>query len=89
MSEYNHVPFAVGEQIQVRFKEATEMKPRRLQPTEHGPGSEGKMAVLAKRWQAGQPLWHPDDNYECRRDPRHGRDADDFGAGIMDEGDDE
>jgi hypothetical protein len=30
-------------------------------PTHHPPGSPGKIAVLAARWAAGLPLFHPGD----------------------------
>ena len=32
------------------------------EPTEHPPGSEGKIEVLAQRVLAGEDLWHPEDN---------------------------
>lgn len=30
-------------------------------PTNHAPGTWGKVEVLAARLEAGEPLWHPDD----------------------------
>lgn len=39
------------------------------EPTSHGPGSEEKMQVLSDRYEAGLPLWHPDDATMCSREP--------------------
>lgn len=39
------------------------------QPTQFSPGSAGKIAELRRRVEAGQLLWHPDDDdhVQCRR----------------------
>lgn len=36
----------------------------RFYPTNARPGSYAKIEVLAARWEAGLPLWHPDDSFD-------------------------
>lgn len=37
-------------------------------PTEYGPGSDEKVAILVERYRCGLPLWHEDDEPICRVD---------------------
>lgn len=45
-----------------------------LAPTSARPGSDEKINVLAARYAAGKPLWHPDDELSHRADGETTRD---------------
>ncbi len=48
------------------FFEPTDVEPAGFQPTSAIPGTEEKLAILAKRASSGLPLWHEADrlNYD-------------------------
>ena len=60
------------------------------EPTDHGPGSLGKIDVLTERYATGLPLWHDDDARYPKAEPT--RPAleleDEFGYGLFDGEDD-
>lgn len=52
------VPFEGSKLLRVHGKPCDE-------PTNYGPGSEGKIAVLSARYHSGIPLWNKRDNSVC------------------------
>jgi hypothetical protein len=57
------VPNSIIEAIQMGVWdfEPDDMEKNQFESTEALPGTDEKLAVLAKRVQKGQPLWHPGD----------------------------
>lgn len=70
----------------LRCKDASDVglpssvRPLAPEPTQHAPGTEGKVAVLCRRAELGQLLWHPADAGRRRRPGQHINVCDDADA---------